>query len=247
MTRRRAAAFSGLAPFLAAALALSACAGTTVEAEPDATPTPTTTPALVSIPMPDFPPFPANSPPFNEEEFEQERLAQDERLWEGVLASYPDAVRPEIAFAGYVTDENRMDLHRACYEAAGLQVDEARAASDPDGPVVGVGYSADTAEEAIAGYACHAAHPEKPVRGLNPEQVGWVYDYQTTYYSPCLEANGIVVLPPPERDAYVSSWPQPTWAPIPFDDVRFSAPEAEEALNEACRPFHEHIESERAG
>ena len=78
-----------------------------------------------------------------------------------MLANYPDAVRPEVAFEGHVTQSSSVEVMRACYEAAGLPIDEGRAGSDPDDPVLSISTFADTREEAIAAYACGVAHPTR--------------------------------------------------------------------------------------
>ena len=140
---------------------LTACANGAVADEPPTTAEATDAAAqIVSIPMPDFEPWPEGDP-FTEEDAEAARLANADSDWQGVLATYPDAVRPEVAFEGYVTQSTSVEVMRACYEAAGLPIDEGRSGPDPDDPVLSISTSTDTPEEAIAAYACRVAHPHK--------------------------------------------------------------------------------------
>jgi hypothetical protein len=212
--------------------ALSACANGAVAEGPMPTPVPTDAAAeVVSVPMPEFAPWPEGDP-FSEEQSEAARLANADSQWQGVLATYPNAVRPEVAFEGYVTDANRVDVMRACYEAAGLPIDEGHSGS-PDGPVTSIGTSTSNEAEAIAAYACSVAHPTKVVSGPpNDAQLGWIYDYMVEYYAPCFEANGIEVPAPPSRADWVANWPNPGW--FPSHEGGFSDPEFDAALSEAC-------------
>ncbi|KRC61203.1 hypothetical protein ASE14_09760 [Agromyces sp. Root81] len=214
--------------------ALTACSGAGAD---EATPTPDATDAaaqIVSIPMPEFAPWPAGDP-FTEADIEAARIAEADRDWAGVLMSYPDAVRPEVVFEAYVTDENRVDVMRACYEAAGLPIDEGRTGTDPDSPVDAIGTSTSTVEEAIAAYSCRVAHPNKRTSGPpNAEQLGWIHDYLTEYYGPCLEANGIEVPPAPPRAEFVANWPNQGWFPSVGDHPMAMDAEWDAALAEAC-------------
>ncbi|MFF2495997.1 hypothetical protein [Agromyces sp. NPDC058064] len=109
--------------------------------------------AIVSIEMPELAPYPEPAPPLTEAESEAKRLADADQRWQGVLASFPDAVRPAVEFEGYVTDQNRVDVLRACYEAAGLQIDEGRTAENTDGQPDTISWSGTTEAEWIAAYA----------------------------------------------------------------------------------------------
>ncbi|SIN87183.1 hypothetical protein [Agromyces cerinus] len=214
--------------------AMTGCTSASAGAdEATATPEPTDAAAqVVTIPMPEFAPWPAGDP-FTEADVEAARLAEADRGWQTVLATYPDAVRPEVAFEAYVTDENRVDVTRACFEAAGLPIDEGRTGPDPDGPVVSIGTSTTTVEEAIALYSCRVAHPEKRTSAPpNAEQLGWIYDYLTEYYGPCLAENAIDVAPAPPRDEFVAKWPEQGW--FPSNDRAMYDPEWDAALEEAC-------------
>ena len=216
--------------------ALTACSGASTGAA-GATATPEATDAaaqVVSIPMPEFAPWPTGDP-FTDADIEAARVAEAEREWQGILAAYPDAVRPDVAFEAYVTNENRVEVTRACFEAAGLPIDEGRTGTDPDDPVVSIGTSATTVEERIALYTCRVAHPERRTSGPpNAEQLGWIYDYLTEYSVPCYEANGIVVPPAPPREEFVANWPNQGWYPSVGDHPMAMDAEWDAALSKAC-------------
>ena len=227
-TRRASAA----AVALMALAALTGCAGAST-AVGDATATPEATDAaaqVVSIPMPEFAPWPAGDP-FTDADVEAARVAEADRDWQGVLARFPDAVRPEVAFE-YVTETNRVDVRRACFEAAGLPIEEGHSGT-PDGPVVSVNATTTTTAQEVAAYTCRVAHPDKRTSGPpNAEQLGWIYDYLTEYYGPCLAANAIDVSPAPPRDDFVTNWPNQGW--FPSNTRPMPDPEWDAALSEAC-------------
>ncbi|MBM7832883.1 hypothetical protein JOE59_003588 [Agromyces cerinus] len=217
---------------LAMVAALTACSGASVAAGV-ATATPEATDAaaqIVSIPMPEFAPWPAGDP-FTDADVEAARIAEADRDWQGVLARFPDAVRPEVAFE-YVTEANRVDVRRGCFEAAGLPIEEGHSGT-PDGPVVSVNATTTTTAQEVAAYTCRVAHPDRRTSGPpNAEQLGWIYDYLTEYYGPCLAENGIDVAPAPPREEFVANWPNQGW--FPSNTRSMYDPEWDAALEEAC-------------
>ena len=219
---------------LAVLAALTGCSGAgTAAAEATATPEATDAAAqVVSIPMPEFAPWPAGDP-FTDADVEAARVAEAERDWQGVLARFPDAVRPEVAFE-YVTEANRVDVRRACFEAAGLPIEEGRSGT-PDGPVVSVNATTTTTVQEVAAYTCRVAHPDQRTSGPpNAEQLGWIYDYLTEYYAPCYAANDIVVPPAPSRDEFVANWPNQGWFPSVGNHPMAMDAEWDAALSKAC-------------
>lgn len=220
---------AGAAAALVVVAALLGCSADTVETT--ATPEATDAAAqVVSIPMPEFAPWPA-SDPFTDADVEAARIAEADRDWQVVLMRYPDAVRPEVAFE-YVTEANRVDVRRACFEGAGLPIEEGRSGST-DGPVVSVNATTTTTAQEVAAYTCRVAHPDKRTSGPpNAEQLGWIYDYLTEYYGPCLAENAIEVPPAPPRDEFVANWPNQGW--FPSNTRPMPDPEWDAALSEAC-------------
>lgn len=235
-TTMRAAGPAAAAVALMAMAALTGCSGTSAGSVA-ATATPEATDAaaqIVAVPVPDFAPWPEGDP-FTEADVEAARVAEADRDWQGVLISYPDAVRPEVVFEAYVTDENRVDVMRACFEAAGVPIDEGRAGPDPDSPVVAIGTTTTTVDQAVAAYSCRVAHPDRRTSGPpNAEQLGWIYDYLTEYYVPCFELNDIAVPPAPPRAEFVANWPNQGWFPSVGDHPMAMDPEWSAAISEAC-------------
>ncbi|WP_157416531.1 hypothetical protein [Agromyces allii] len=238
--RRRLGVAGCLALAAASVSLLTSCATPSTAAEPSAPPPTPSTPAevaasIVTIEMPDLAPYPEPDPPLSEAESEARRVADADAQWQGVLATYPDAVRPADPFAGYLTEEERKPLLRSCVEAAGITIDEGHSL-DPDAPP-SIGWSTNTEAEMVAAYACQMMHPTKITQpSANDAQLGWIYDYMVAFYAPCYEANGIAVPPPPGRDVWVETYPGYVWFPSYFDDPRFRDMtfELETAIRTAC-------------
>ncbi|WP_430646727.1 hypothetical protein [Agromyces sp. GXS1127] len=183
--------------------------------------------------MPDLDAVPAPAPPLTAAESETARLADADAQWAALLITYPDAVRPADPFEAYITDADRLEVRRACYDAAGLQIEEGRAATDPDGPVVSVSAITANEAEAIAAWTCETSHPiERTAAGPTAAELGWIYDYLVAYSAPCLAANGFDNPPPAPRDEWVAKWPDYVWfpntGPAPID------PHLEQAVFELC-------------
>ncbi len=185
--------------------------------------------------MPDLAPYPEPDPPLTDAESEAKRVADADAQWQGVLSTYPDAVRPPDPFAGYLSDEERKDPLRACLQAAGAALSEGYAL-DPDAPPT-LGWSTSNEAQRIGAYACDQTHPVKITRpSANDAELGWIYDYMVAFFAPCYEANGIDVSPPPGRDVWVETYPGYVWFPTYSDDPRFRdmTLELETAIRTAC-------------
>ncbi|GAA3864558.1 hypothetical protein GCM10022381_05520 [Leifsonia kafniensis] len=193
------------------------------------TPNPTATAQLaVTIPMPDLGASPT-SPPLSPAEKERQRVSAQDALWGTVLATYPDAVRPEVSFTDYVTDENRVDVRSSCFAAAGLEVETG---STADGVVLSVSALPRNQAEAVSAYVCDAEHPTEPYPLPNDAVLSWVYDYLTQFLAPCYAANGIENPAPPTREDFVAQWPNQNWFPS-LGDMPMGTPR-EEAILSAC-------------
>ncbi|GAA1058063.1 hypothetical protein GCM10017608_04660 [Agromyces luteolus] len=213
-------------------IALAGCAAP-APAEPDTIPDAASETSLVLIPMPDLEPVPDPAPPLTAAESEAARLADADAQWAALLVTYPDAVRPADPFAGYISEADRLDVRRACYDAEGLTIEEGFAATDPDGPAISISAQPQDEAEAIAAWGCDATHPiQRTASGPTDAELGWIYDYLVAYSAPCLEANGIDNPPAAPRDEWVTKWPDYVWFPstgtAPMD------PETEQALFELC-------------
>ncbi|MEI5582803.1 MULTISPECIES: hypothetical protein [unclassified Agromyces] len=133
----------------------------------------------------------------------------------------------------------------ACLEAAGVPVERGYGSADQSGPVLSVHPLPETEAQAVAGYACDAAHPVRVVSGgPNDAELGWIFDYLTEFTAPCYAANGYDNPPPPSREEWVSKWPEFVWFPSPGDMVL--EPEVQAALDEACPHADSTIRRRRA-
>ncbi|RXZ51855.1 hypothetical protein [Agromyces binzhouensis] len=216
-----------------AVITLTACAASAPPDDPDPTPDAAAETSLVLIPMPDLDPVPDPAPPLTETESEAARLADADAQWTALLMTYPDAVRPADPFAGYITEADRLDVRRDCYDAEGLAIEEGFAATDPDGPAISISAQPQDEVEAIAAWTCEATHPiERTAAGPTEAELGWIYDYLVAYSAPCLEANGIDNPPPAPRDEWVGKWPDYVW--FPSTGTAPIEPEREQALFELC-------------
>ena len=217
---------------------LTGCAGAPASAahRPTASlsSTPTPTPLAVTVPMPDLGPSPQPAPQ-TPEQTEQLRVARVESDWQFLLKQYPDAVRPDTPFQGYITQADELAVMGACYAEQHVPV----AYGYPVGAKKGdkptsVGAETSTEQGAIGAFLCQAEHPGRPNSPMTAEQLGWSYDYFTRFLVPCYEANGIDVPPAPSRDDFISKWPDQNWFPSPG---MTSDPDKDAAIQKACPPL----------
>jgi hypothetical protein len=144
--------------------------------------------------------------PYVDAQVESARLAEaTERAWEGVVASYPTAERPEAPFVHWATDADHLDLEsdvNRCLTAAGAKLSTG---TDADGEPVAVEYSAaPDATTATALFACQfLAYPLRPLDGS--AGAGWLWDFADAFLVPCLEAHGATQDPLPTRDEQIAA------------------------------------------
>jgi hypothetical protein len=212
---------------------LTGCATTQAKAAA-ASPTPTPTPVAVTVPMPDLGPSPQPAPQ-TPEQTEQLRLARVDTDWQFVLGQYPNAVRPETPFQGYIGSADEMSVMSACLteQHVPLSYGYAIGAKKSDKPM-SVGGEASNEHQAIGLFICGAEHPGRPNSPMTPEQLGWSYDYFTEFLVPCYQANGIDVPPAPSREDFISKWPHQNWFPSPGMGAD---PDKTAAIQKACPPL----------
>lgn len=210
-----------------AVLILSGCTAESTAPSPGASPTFTAVP----YPMPDFGPKPT-MPPLTDAEAETQRVVEQDDFWQRrVLDRFPDAVRPEVKFGGYVTDDDWVDIRRDCYTAAGLPFD---IGTNPAGKGGALSPNVDTESNAVAGYVCDSEHPFRPLAPLDARVLGWYYDYLTEFLAPCYAANGIRNTAPPSREYFIANFPDQGWWPSQGSSPMGTA--VDDAIDAACPP-----------
>jgi hypothetical protein len=194
----------------------------------------TSTPLAVSVPTPSLGPSP-QPVPLTDAQAEQARLAARDTAWQNVLAQYPDAVRPDVPFDGYLAAGDEMTVMSACYRQNGVPVSYGYPIGAKKGdPPTSVGGEASTEQQAIGMYICGVEHPGRPNPPLTPEQLSWMYDYFTEFLVPCYEANGIDVPQAPSKQDFVTKWPHQDWFP---SAGMTNDPDKDAAIDKACPPL----------
>ncbi|KGJ78576.1 hypothetical protein GY21_06525 [Cryobacterium roopkundense] len=183
--------------------------------------------------MPDLGPSPPPEP-LTPERIEEMRVADLEASWALVVGTYPDAVRPEATFVGFIDKDTTVSVLRECFEANGVPIDEGRSSPDLNGPVTSIGSSVATEAQAVGNFICHAQHPVKPMSAMSAAQLGYVYDYLTKFLVPCYASFGIVNEPAPSREFFVENWPRQNWFPSAFANEM--SLEVDPAIEEHCPP-----------
>lgn len=232
MTRKH-GLFGQLANAALCLIALGALAGcaTTASAEPNASLAPTPTPLAVTVPIPDLGSSPAPAPQ-TPTQIEQIRLSIADQAWRQVLLQYPAALRPPVAFGGYITDAAEVSVMSQCYSEHGVPIANGYPAGAKKGdPPTSVGADASDEQEAIGAWLCNAEHPYRPTPPPTPQQLEYLYDYLTEFLVPCYEANGITEPPAPSRADFVAKWPHQNW--YPADGAGMDGDKAA-AITKAC-------------
>ena len=133
------------------------------------------------------------------------RALMDEQLdnsWADLLIAFPDAERPDVEIVATVSSEEYRETRRDCLRDLGETVG-ADDDWEPDG----------TEASALLGYTCDARYPLEPGPPVTDAELGYLYDFLTTFTTPCLKRLGFDNPAPPSRADFVSKWPQQDWWP----------------------------------
>lgn len=210
------------------ALLLSGCAG---ESTPPSASLPSSSPSaypdIIAEALRVLGPSPTTAP-YSPEQEESARVAEVENSWASVLDQYPSAERPAAVFDHYVVGDAVWRDRASCLDDLGV---ETTYSSDVTGTANGyeVNVTGDGMKEAVAAWQCNAMLPTHPTPRPSPEQLGYVYDFLTQFYVPCVEAHSIPQVAPPTRVDFVAQWPQQGWFPDPYLD---GAPLDDQGRNE---------------
>jgi len=190
----------------------------------------TAAPEATSIPVPDIGHSPAPTL-LTDAETETLRIAEQDLGWEQVLSRFPEAVRPTVDAVEYVRIDEGIEKLIECYESVGVPIDIGR---DRHGNIGGVSTLSTTEAEAVAEFVCRQQLRPRPRAPINQAQLGWMYDYLTEFYVPCLEANGIKNPAPPSRSDFIANYPNQNW--FPSMGSAFMDNDLGEAIMDACPP-----------
>ena len=197
---------------------------------PAPAPVETATPQATSIPVPDIGHSPAPTP-LTDAETEAQRISEQDQAWVQVLTRFPQAVRPAVDAVEYVAIDETIEKLIECYESVGVPIDIGR---DRHGNIGGVSTLSTTEAEAVAEFVCRQQLRPRPRAPINQAQLGWMYDYLTEFYVPCLEANGIKNPAPPSRSDFIANYPNQNW--FPSMGSAFMDNDLGEAIALACPP-----------
>lgn len=192
-------------------MALSGCAASApaVESSPESSPAPAVAEVDWESAYAEFVgeygerPLPV---PYEDAEVEGARLrAAADRAWEGVVASYPTAVRPDVAFVHWTARAEHFDLEsdiNRCLTAAGARLSLGASAEGHPNGLDATYPMGPTAATAV--YACQfLAYPDQPLDAS--AGASWLWDYATEFLVPCLEAHGASQDPLPTREEQVAA------------------------------------------
>ncbi|WP_207453152.1 hypothetical protein [Desertivibrio insolitus] len=168
--------------------------------------------------------------PLTDEERERHRIAEADMRWMEVVASFPDAVRPQDPFEAYVPPgSDIMQVMYECFIASGIDAE-----LHPGG---GLSWATPSVDAAVSVWTCEARHPIEPFLELSERQRGYQYDYQVWMQAPCVRATGHDVPDAPSREEYLAAWPNVSWDPL------YSGPMASseyERVHDLCPPLTWH-------
>lgn len=173
---------------------------------------PSPTSSAVELRYPDIGPPPAPHE-YSDAELAALRQSALDRGWADVLAAHPGSSRPTVGFVGYIDDYSVPEPIVECLRSQGVD-----ATLTADGKSWTITGSPDEASE-VGIYVCNSTFPDRPTPGLTDEQIGYLFDYLTTYRVPCLEQAGFQVDKPPTRQAFIESWPAVGWYPSPYSGI----------------------------
>lgn len=149
-------------------------------------------------------PIPAPTPPVMTATARQELADQAQTaLRDGFVASYPDVAVPMATRERFLSLDEIPAVIAACLTDAGVP-----AAASPNGGIESYVAQGDEERHAIADYVCNTRFPSDPKNSvpLNESQITYLYQYQTTVLTSCLEAAHIPVDTPPTLESFMANY-----------------------------------------
>lgn len=174
------------------------------------------------------PPPPPPLPP--EEEIEMYEGAIEQR-WAELQARYPDAVRPDVAFERFITEDEEAEVIAACLSEQGLPVEIDEHGWRVETPI------GQEREHDLAFFVCEVRFPLSPslIQPFTDDELRYIYRYFVEQLRPCLLGRGYEVGSPPSFEEFRARWwTDNSWSP--YRDVMEDDANAFMATSEACPP-----------
>lgn len=139
-------------------------------------------------------------------------MAAQESEWAAVVARFPDAKRPDVAFVEHSTPETWNTLMAECMIQEGFT---GTLATDDGGLEVSSAGSAQSQAVAVALFACGVKHPIDPQyrQPLSDEQFGKLYDYYAGELTECLRELGLEISAAPSEQEFRDTYDSSPWSP----------------------------------
>lgn len=175
------------------------------------------------------PPPPPPLPPTEQYALYETRI---EAEWESLRERYPDAVRPDVEFERFLTDEEYDAVTLACLREQGIP-------AEIDQYGVGVRTALENEEEhRIGWFVCGVRFPLSPNESLayTEDELRYIYRYFVEQLTLCLENRGYDIAPAPSYPEFRARWwTDDTWSP--YRDVAERDAETARATESACPPM----------
>lgn len=189
-------------------IAIALTAGSLVLVGCASTPSPSSSAAEIPLPTPDT---------LTAADLDELAEAGDASTLATLLDRYPNAEVPPAERVRFIEPDEYAIVMADCMTSEGFP-----SVASADG---GVESSFDTTQQeanATAFYRCRIKFPTDPkyLAPLNESQITYIYNYQTTVLTSCLEAAGYEVDEPPTLEKFLDSYTSPGGGWSPYANVR---------------------------
>jgi hypothetical protein len=174
------------------------------------------------------PPPPPPLPP--EVEFELYEGGIEE-LWDKLQARYPDAVRPDVAFERFITQDEESEVIAACLREQGIPLEIKQHGWQVSAPI------GEELEVELAFFVCEVRFPISPslYQPFTDDELRYTYRYFVEQLRPCLLGRGYDIGEPPSFEEFRERWwTDHHWSP--YRDVMENNSNAFVATTDACPP-----------
>lgn len=160
-----------------------------------------------------------------------------EARWAELQGRYPDAVRPDVEFERFITDDEESEVIAACLREQGIAVEINEYGWNVSIPVGPLEYDQTRAFD-IALFVCEVRFPLSPslYQPFTEDELRYTYRYFVEQLRPCLLGRGYEIgSPPPFEEFRARWWTDDTWSP--YRDVIEMDADAFRSTEDACPPI----------